>query len=71
MQETKKKDRSYLALGLKFAGNRQLNAQIQSKMYSLKDKNHVMWGSGLKSLELTCKVRDGQSFVDVQQVLFK
>ena len=71
MSESKKKDRLYLVISVKFKDGKQLNATTQCKMYSLKDKNHVMWGTCLKSLQLDCKVKDGQSTVDVQQILFK
>ena len=71
MQHSKSKDRSYLALAMTFAGNKQLNARIQSKLYQTKDKNHITWGTCLKTIELTCKIGDGQSFVDVQQITFK
>lgn len=71
MSESKKKDRLYLVIFVKFQDGKQLNARVQCKMYSLKDKNHVMWGACLKSLQIDCRVRDGQSHVDVQQVLFK
>lgn len=71
MSESKKKDRLYLVIFVKFQDGKELNARVQCKMYSLKDKNHVMWGTCLKSLQIDCRVRDGQSHVDVQQVLFK
>ncbi|XP_020618439.1 CB1 cannabinoid receptor-interacting protein 1-like [Orbicella faveolata] len=71
MSESKKKDRLYLVIFVKFQDGKELNARVQCKMYSLKDKNHVMWGSCLKSLQIDCRVRDGQSHVDIQQVLFK
>lgn len=71
MSPSKSKDRSYMLLCLKFADMHELNAQIQTKMYAHKDKNHVTWGSCLKSLELDCKTKDGQSFVDVQKMNFR
>lgn len=71
MNESKSKDRFYLVLYIKFTNDKQLNARIQCKMYSLKDKNHVTWGSCLKNLHIDCKMKDGQNYIDVQQVLFK
>jgi hypothetical protein len=71
MPPSKSKDRSYLVLSLKFTDMHEMIAQIQSKMYSQKDKNHVMWGSCLKSLEFECKMKDGQNFVDVQKINFR
>ncbi|XP_074630217.1 CB1 cannabinoid receptor-interacting protein 1-like isoform X2 [Acropora palmata] len=69
--ESKNKDRLHLLIFVKFADNKQLNAKVQCKMYSLKDKNHITWGTCLKNLQLDCKIKDGQTYVDVQQVLFK
>ena len=71
MSESKKKDRLYLVISVKFQDGKELNARVQCKMYSLKDKTHLMWGTCLKSLQIDCRVRAGQSHVDVQQVLFK
>ncbi|XP_068682354.1 CB1 cannabinoid receptor-interacting protein 1-like [Montipora capricornis] len=71
MSQSKNKDRLYLLIFVKLKDNRQLNAKVQCKMYSLKDKNHITWGTCLKNLQLDCKVVDGQSHVDVQKVLFK
>ena len=71
MGTSKNKDRLYMVIFVKFQDGKQLNARVQCKMYSLKDKSHVMWGTCLKNLQIDCKVRDGQSVVDVQQVLFK
>lgn len=71
MSQSKNKDRLYLLIFVKLKDNRQLNAKVQCKMYSLKDKNHIMWGTCLKNLQLDCKLVDGQSHVDVQKVLFK
>ena len=71
MNESKSKDRFYSVLYIKFTNDKQLNARIQCKMYSLKDKNHVTWGSCLKNLHIDCKMKDGQNYIDVQQVLFK
>ena len=71
MGESRNKDRLYLVIHVKFKDSKQLNARVQCKMYSLKDKNHVMWGTCLKNLHLDCKVKDGYNDVDVQQVLFK
>lgn len=71
MNESKSKDRFYSVLYIKFTNDKQLNARIQCKMYSLKDKNHVTWGSCLKNLHIDCKMKDGQNYIDVQQVSFK
>lgn len=71
MSESKNKDRLQLVIFVKFADNKQINAKVQCKMYSLKDKNHITWGTCLKNLQLDCKIKDGQTYVDVQQVLFK
>ena len=71
MNESKSNDRFYSVLYIKFTNEKQLNARIQCKMYSLKDKNHVTWGSCLKNLHIDCKMKDGQNYIDVQQVLFK
>ncbi|XP_015771435.1 PREDICTED: CB1 cannabinoid receptor-interacting protein 1-like [Acropora digitifera] len=71
ISESKNKDRLHLVIFVKFADNKQLNAKVQCKMYSLKDKNHITWGTCLKNLQLDCKIKDGQTYVDVQQVLFK
>ena len=71
MSESKKNNRFYLLVSVKFQDGKQLNAQVQCKMYSLKDKNHVMWGTCLKNWHMDCKTKDGQRFVDIQQILFK
>jgi len=71
MSESKNKDRLYLVIFVKFKDGKDLTARVQCKMYSLKDKNHVTWGTCLKNLHLDCKVKDEQSHIDVQQVLFK
>ena len=71
MNESKSKDRFYSVLFIKFTNNKQLNVRVQCKMYPLKDKNHVTWGTCLKNLHIDCKMKDGQSYIDVQQVLFK
>lgn len=71
MNESKSKDRFYSVLYIKFTKDKQLNARVQCKMYSLKDKNHVTWGTCLKNLHIDCKMKDGQNYIDVQQVLFK
>lgn len=56
---------------VKFQDGKEMNARVQCKMYSLKEKDHVKWGTCLKNLQIDCKVRDGQNVVDVKQVLFK
>lgn len=71
MSQSKNKDRHYLIIFIKFKDGQQLSARVQCKMYSLKDINHIMWGTCLKNLQLDCKVKDGQNYVDVQQILFK
>jgi len=71
MSESKNKDRLYLVIFVKFKDGKDLSARVQCKMYSLKDNNHVTWGTCLKNLHLDCKVKDEQSHIDVQQVLFK
>lgn len=71
MNESKSKDRFYSALYIKFTNDKQLNARVQCKMYSLKDKNHLTWGTCLKNLHIDCKMKDGQNYIDVQQVLIK
>ena len=71
MNESKSKDRFYSVLYIKFTDDKQLNARVQCKMYSLTDKNHVTWGTCLKNLHIDYKMKDSQNYIDVQQVLFK
>ena len=70
-EPSKSKVRQQLQLCLRFQDQGQLTYQIQVKMYEPKDKNHVVWGIHLKSIDLDCKSRDGSSFVDIQKVHFR
>lgn len=71
MSISKNKDRLYMIIFVKFQDGKEMNARVQCKMYSLKDSDHVKWGTCLKNLQIDCKVQDGQSVVNVHQVLFK
>ncbi|CAH3128375.1 unnamed protein product [Pocillopora meandrina] len=71
MSTSKNKDRLYMIIFVKFQDGKEMNARVQCKMYSLKEKDHVKWGTCLKNLQIDCKVRDGQNVVDVKQVLLK
>ncbi|EDO40161.1 predicted protein [Nematostella vectensis] len=71
MPSSKSKDRAYIVLSLKFNTGHEMNVQVQSKLYSVKDNTHVTWGACLKSLDFECKMRDGQSFVSIQKTTFR
>ena len=58
--KTSSKDRTFLPILVEFEDGSSVEKSIQCKMYPLKDKTHIVWGTPLKYIEIKCsKTQDG------------
>ncbi|XP_028398609.1 CB1 cannabinoid receptor-interacting protein 1-like [Dendronephthya gigantea] len=70
VQKTSNKVRTFLPLHVQFGDGSSIQISLQSKLYNLKDKTHVVWGTPLKCIELKCSRRDGINSVSIDDVNF-
>jgi hypothetical protein len=70
VQKTAKKVRTFLPLRVQFNDGSTIQTSLQCKLYALKDKTHVVWGTPLKSIELKCSQREELNTVSIDQVTF-
>lgn len=70
VQKTAAKVRTFLPLHIQFEDGSSIQTSLQSKLYALKDKTHVVWGTPLKCIELKCSRRDGINTVSIDDVNF-
>ena len=70
ISKTPAKLRSSLPVVIEFEYGEMISTNFQCKLYSLKDKTHVVWGTSLKSIELKCTKWEGQNRFSIHGVTF-
>ena len=70
VQKTSKKVRTFLPLYVQFDDGSTIQTSLQCKLYALKDKTHVVWGTPLKCIELKCNRREEVNTVSIDEVIF-
>ena len=70
VQKTTNKVRTFLPLYVQFEDGGTVQTSLQCKLYALKDKTHVVWGTPLKSIELKCSRQEHLSSVLINEVVF-
>lgn len=70
VQKTSKKVRTFLPLHVQFEDGSTIQTSLQCKLYALKDKTHVVWGTPLKCIELKCNRREELNTVSIDEVTF-
>ncbi|XP_054153840.1 CB1 cannabinoid receptor-interacting protein 1-like [Oppia nitens] len=67
----KKKDRNKVQLLLQFQGGLTLVIPLQVKFYKSEDTQHLTWGTPLHHIDYECRVKPGQTYVDIIKTIFR
>lgn len=70
VKKTSKKVRTFLPLHVQFEDGSTIQISLQCKLYALKDKTHIVWGTPLKCIELKCNRREELNTVSIDEVTF-